>query len=414
MATVFQTQEGDTHFEELVDFIGQLIAAEIARLTESQGQDSQAAEALKEKEGFKTFTSTAKKALKEAKYEDFIKQILQTADFFGKDAKYYSSVFQVLTALICRLAQNEKDQSRLAEPILDFALNNNKCSLSMRFKALAILFNFATNFPEFRYHVLTRIFDLAHKTQKPSIILNHLVNLQGHADTLKLDFKRELELHKLALKLADTLEEKNNKERFDVYFNYLTKLNSNFNKSVFDENKTEIKSILTNILRKFPRNIDFNRFVALKVVGEFQSVDKVLYELLVIAINGDLESYSKWKASNAKFCTEHGINEQSILERVTLTTFYRIAETKKSIKLSDLAKTLKLENAFEAELWVIKAMQKEELKGKIDEIEDVLNIESVNQQSFHTNEWKDLETKLDGFKKQFQHFIEIVNQGLRV
>lgn len=37
-----------------------------------------------------------------------------------------------------------------------------------------------------------------------------------------------------------------------------------------------------------------------------------------------------------------GINEQSIQERVTLTTFYRIAETKKTIKLSELAKTLKV------------------------------------------------------------------------
>mmetsp|Transcript_9895 Transcript_9895/g.11223 ORF Transcript_9895/g.11223 Transcript_9895/m.11223 type:complete len:413 (+) Transcript_9895:91-1329(+) len=412
MSTVFETQEGDSHYEEVVDFIGQLIASELARLTESQ--DPQAAEALKEKESFKNFTSQAKKALRERQYEEFIKIILSTSDFIGKDAKYYTSVFQVLSALICRLAQNEKDQTRLAQPITDLAMNNSKCSLSMRFKALAILFNIATSFPVFRFETLKNIFQLALKTDKASIILNHLVSLQGHCDTLKLDYKQEIELFRLALKLVDTLEEKNNKERFDVYYDFLTKINSNIGKGAFDENKAEIKGILTNILRKFPRNIDFNRFVALKAVAEFEKVDKTLYELLVIAINGDLDSFSKWKTTHAKFCSDNGINEVSIQERVTLTTFYRIAETKKTIKLGELAKTLKLNDEFEAELWVIKAMQKQELRGKIDEIEGILNIESVNQQSFHINEWKDLEAKLDGFKKQFQHFIEIVNQGLRV
>lgn len=83
-------------------------------------------------------------------------------------------------------------------------------------------------------------------------------------------------------------------------------MNANFGKGAFDDNKAEIKGILTNILRKFPRNIDFNRFVALKAVGEFEKVDKTLYELLVIAINGDLESFAKWKAAHANFCKDQG------------------------------------------------------------------------------------------------------------
>lgn len=220
MSTVFETQEGDHHYEEVVDFINQLIATELARLTESS--DPQAAATLKEKEGFKNFSATAKKALRDRQYEEFIKQILSAAEFFGRDSRCmiflylhdanhlidYTSVFQVLGALICRLAQNEKDQTRLAQPIVDFAMKNTKCSVSMRFKALAILFNFATSYPTFRFEVLKNIFQLALNTNKASVILNHLTNLQGHCDTLKLDFKQEAELYKVALKLVDTLEEK--------------------------------------------------------------------------------------------------------------------------------------------------------------------------------------------------------------
>lgn len=93
MSVVLETQAGDSHYEELVDFISQLISSEAARLTES---DPQAAAALKEKDNVKNFSSSAKKALREHKYDEFIKQILSAAEFYSKDHRCIMLIFSLI------------------------------------------------------------------------------------------------------------------------------------------------------------------------------------------------------------------------------------------------------------------------------------------------------------------------------
>jgi len=91
------------------------------------------------------------------------------------------------------------------------------------------------------------------------------------------------------------------KEKYGFYIKYLRLLHNIFDEKVFKENVEDIKTVLKTALNHFPYEIDISTLLDLKPVQEIAKTDKDLYDLFVIAVEGNLEGFEKWKSSHTTY-----------------------------------------------------------------------------------------------------------------
>lgn len=147
------------------------------------------------------------------------------------------------------------------------------------------------------------------------------------------------------------------KEKYGFYNKYLRLLNNVFDEQVFKENADEIKVVLKTALNHFPYEIDISTLLDLKPVQGVAKVDKDLYDLFVTAVEGNLESFEKWKQSHSSFLSTNSIkiqlscvllislleiNEERVLDRVRLKSIFQEVQKNKVLKLKEIEKLLKV------------------------------------------------------------------------
>ena len=118
----------------------------------------------------------------------------------------------------------------------------------------------------------------------------------------------------------------------------------------------DIKVILITALNYFPYEIDISNLLDLAPIQEVAKSDKVLYDLFLTAVEGNLEDFEKWKAQHKTFITDNSndlhfemklkcpveINEERVLDRVRLKSIFQEAQKNKVLKLKEIEKLLKV------------------------------------------------------------------------
>jgi len=104
------------------------------------------------------------------------------------------------------------------------------------------------------------------------------------------------------------------------------------------------------------------------------------------------------------------LNLEQLTDRIRLNSIFQLARDSKSLKLKDVAAHLNL-SVEEAEITVVKAIQNGDLEGKIDQIQEVLYIKSINDPSFKSNEWRTIGDKLENFRKTYVEFADILKKN---
>jgi len=162
------------------------------------------------------------------------------------------------------------------------------------------------------------------------------MNIDEYLAAWNLNKDQELEIFRLALGLINKAHEKYYKERHQVYLKFLKALDAKFDQDLFNKNKDDIEKIILTILITFPDNVDFNNLLILKPISNIQTSNKILYDLFEIALNGDYQEFSDWNSKNNAFLTQHKIDQQKIIDRVRLRSFFKLAETKKVLQINEV------------------------------------------------------------------------------
>jgi len=350
------------------------------------------------------FSSKAKALLEADNLSGLLSHILTIDNLIVNDARFAVSSFYILSLLASKIADKDQQLKSVRE-LINSVVNKKPETQSIKFKLLVTLFNGFDDEKEIRYEIFYAILSLADELNKSNILLSHLSNIDEYISNWKISTDKQTKLLKLASKLINKCDDKLYKEKYGFYIKYLRLLHNIFDEKVFKENVEDIKTVLKTALNHFPYEIDISTLLDLKPVQEIAKTDKDLYDLFVIAVEGNLEGFEKWKSSHTTYLATNKINEERVLDRVRLKSIFQEVQKNKVLKLKEIEKLLKL-SEDEVEFWIIKVHQEGHIRGKIDQLEGTLYIDGIIDDSFKSSEWKDLERNLGEFRKNYEGYIE--------
>lgn len=383
-------------FGRFIDELKGLIGSHNARV--ESGEDT-----VGKKVELNTFITKARELLSADNLSGLLSHILTLDGVLVNDSKSVS-IFYIL-ALLGSKIENKEQQLRAVKEIGDAVINTKVVGAGIKFKLLTTLFNGFGDENGLRYEIFCLILNLAIEINKPSVVLTHLQNIDQYVSAWNVPKDKELHLLRLAVSLINKCDNKLYREKYGFYSKYLRLLNKNFDAKTFQDNLADIKVILITALNYFPYEIDISNLLDLAPIQEVAKSDKVLYDLFITAVEGNLEDFEKWKAQHKTFITDNKINEERVLDRVRLKSIFQEAQKNKVLKLKEIEKLLKL-SEDESEFWIIKVHQEGHIRGKIDQLEGTLYIDGIIDDSFKSSEWKDLSKNLDEFRKNYEGYIE--------
>jgi len=251
---------------------------------------------------------------------------------------------------------------------------------------------------------------LADETNRATVLLPHIVNLDQYVVNWKLNTKEQVELYKSAIQLMEKNQEKLSSERVRLYNKFLTIFEKNYDAKLVAESVNELRQIVLFTIRNLPQEINYGKFLELKAIKEFATHDPSLYQLLNISVQGNVADFEKGKAQFGPMIAKYNLDHQQLLDRIRLNSIFQLARKNKTLKLKDVASDLNLPED-EAETCVVKAIQNGDLEAKIDQIFGMIYITSLNDPSFKSDEWKSLSDKLEDFRGNYTEFLEILRKN---
>jgi len=145
------------------------------------------------------------------------------------------------------------------------------------------------------------------------------------------------------------------REKYGFFAKYLRVLDAIADTQANQDQAENIKIVLKTALNHFPYEIDISTFLDLKPVQEIAKIDKDLYDLFVVAVEGNLTSFEQWKQSRAAYLTSNSnnfkrkqflkcveIDEERVLDRVRLKSIFQEVQKNKVLKLKEIEKLLKV------------------------------------------------------------------------
>jgi len=355
------------------------------------------------------FVTKGKQFLKKNELSALVQHILTLDDLLFRDSKQAVSIFYILGS-ICSKIEDAQEQTKIIQQVNDHVMKLQTPNYALKFRVLAALFS---SFPENSHTRLTifrYLLKLAEESKRPSVLLVHLVNLDQYLSQWNVNAKESFEIYKDVLKMLEKAQEKFTNERVEIYIKFLNFLEKQFEPKLVVEFSNEIQYIIVFMLKNFPKDVNYGKLLDTKAIKEMAKIDAGLSDLLNISVQGNVSEYEKGKQNLNSAIQKHGLNLEQLTDRIRLNSIFQLARDSKSLKLKDVAAHLNL-SVEEAEITVVKAIQNGDLEGKIDQIQEVLYIKSINDPSFKSNEWRTIGDKLENFRKTYVEFADILKKN---
>jgi len=377
---------------------------ELKGIIASYNSSLESAETSGTKVDLNAFITKARSLLEQDNLSGLLSHIISSGSSLVSDLKSAVSIFYILGLLVNSI-QDKTQQLNSIRELVQYVAQRPDVSVGLKFKLLVVLFNSFGNTDNLRFEVFSSLLSLADQTNRPNVLLTHLGTIDEYISQWNLSKENQLKLLKLAVKLISKCDDKLYREKYSFFSKYLRILDTIADPKANQDNAEDIKTILKTALNCFPYEIDISTFLDLKPVQEISKVDKDLYDLFVTAVEGNIASFEQWKQSRAAYLTTNKIDEERVLDRVRLKSIFQEVQKNKVLKLKELEKLLKL-SEDEVEFWIIKVHQEGHIRGKIDQLEGTLYIDGIIDDSFKSSEWKDLESNLESFRKNYEGYIE--------
>jgi len=377
---------------------------ELKGIIASYNSSLESAETSGTKVDLNAFITKARSLLEQDNLSGLLSHIISSGSSLVSDLKSAVSIFYILGLLVNSI-QDKTQQLNSIRELVQYVAQRPDVSVGLKFKLLVVLFNSFGNTDNLRFEVFSSLLSLADQTNRPNVLLTHLGTIDEYISQWNLSKENQLKLLQLAVKLISKCDDKLYREKYSFFSKYLRILDTIADSKANQDNAEDIKTILKTALNYFPYEIDISTFLDLKPVQEISKIDKDLYDLFVTAVEGNIASFEQWKQSRSSYLTTNKIDEERVLDRVRLKSIFQEVQKNKVLKLKELEKLLKL-SEDEVEFWIIKVHQEGHIRGKIDQLEGTLYIDGIIDDSFKSSEWKDLESNLESFRKNYEGYIE--------
>jgi len=396
----------NSSLEKYIDSLKSLLA-----VTASKAEEGQEAVPIEEKLNPADFVNKGKQLLKQNEYSALVGHILTLDDLLFKESKQSVSIFYII-GLICSKIVDNTEQQHTVQTIINQVIKSQNANVSLKFKILAALFN---SFPEesrTRLQIWKTLTKLAEDANRPIVLLVHLVNLHQYLAQWKVSVQEEVELYRSALNLLDKTQEKLINERIDIYNRFVNIFERNFDSKLVAESSKEIKNIVLFVLQNLPQKVNYGKLLEYKAIKEFSKSENILYEILEMVVQGNVAEYEKKAQTFSAAISSYGLNSELIIERIRVNSIFQLARSNRTLTFKAISAKLNL-SEDDVEICVVRAIQNGYLEAKIDQIEGIVYVTSLNETSCRSNEWKSIGEGLAKFKNVYTEFLETLKSSRR-
>ncbi|KAK9828739.1 hypothetical protein WJX72_001837 [[Myrmecia] bisecta] len=392
-----ETTEEDS-FLAVARYVGELL---------NEGQDRTV---LAETPGSR-FSSDCEALQAEGKFADLLSRLASQLELLF--AKAAEKDLECCLNIVCHLlARVPPAQTPLATRQIAATL----CSkvdqhAEQRLQGLTQLYNVVGD-PRTQFAVLLDALQYAKQAQLSSLLAPVV---KGRVEDWIKDWKLSpQDARKLYLAVADLL--RTNKKRKALLrdaFKLTVKCLSTFEEATPAE-LAEIKGVAADAVAQFVASTDMFQFDLAEspAVKQLESDPQygVLYSLLLVLLAGDLQGFEALAKANKADVEASGASYDDMRAKMRIMALLALASRSATIPFSTIKDTLALSEEGEVEAWVVRAIGKKLVEGRIDQLRGVVTITKCTPRSFGRDQWQELREQLAAWKESIKGVRELVSE----
>ncbi|KAK4053411.1 hypothetical protein OIV83_001576 [Microbotryomycetes sp. JL201] len=304
----------------------------------------------------------------------------------------------------------------LAEAVSFSADRSANPSISARYACLATIFNsLPASAPAARLQILQRIIAYAAANDDFAIVQPALDRFEAYLFDFGFGPASNNSEHgnKAVAHVVDILTAKQRlSEARALLLSHLAPSTSS------SESTAKLASTLIAVSLSLPNVYDFASLSAIPAVAKPSSAP--LATLLDIFSSGDVAAFESFAQQHAQTLTEYKLDASTLATKVKLVALADLCSTRvgETVSYDEVASTLKLakddnDDGEQVETWVIDAIRAGLVSGRLSQSLSTLHVTRATPRSFSADHWKQLETRLQGWRTSLSAILESVQKGLQ-
>jgi len=185
--------------------------------------------------------------------------------------------------------------------------------------------------------------------------------------------------------------------------------------STYDEEsaalaKSDAEACIVDYVSK-PDIYIMDHLLDLKPVSVLQG--QPIHQLLQIFVSGSLSDYMEFYKNNTSFIESSDLVHQNNIHKMRVLTTLTLTITQKEIDFKNMQELLGL-NEDELEEFIIELVKSKLVHAKIDQVNEKIIVRSSSRRTFGKSEWRDLESRLEGWLNNLQTIRANLEQTVQV
>ncbi|GMF28296.1 unnamed protein product [Phytophthora fragariaefolia] len=282
--------------------------------------------------------------------------------------------------------------------------SQDKASAVLRLRAAAALFNKARALPEVQLQALLDVLALAAASGNAELVTPYLTQVDALLDTQQLQAEQR---RALLLQVADVLQlGEDPLKELAVLEQFL----ASFGQSGAPKEQAAraVRIVLQNPVPSFLARVDL---AASPVVQAALKGDKLL-ELLDIVSTKTLKEFAAFNKSAGAVFADNALVEAELEDTMRLFTLCTLPTGFKQIPYAHVAQALDVDEG-DVEKWIVRAITEGVASAKIDQLARTVTISRSLQRRFGAEQWKEIDAKLQLYKKNVGGLLDIIRNACR-
>ena len=310
--------------------------------------------------------------------------------------------FQAIIAVILSFGEDSGAIKQMIDVLISDKGGEDEAKSALRLKIMLGLFNFIS-VPANKYTTIMAIFNFALETKQENSVANFHSYVgswvQNWGATVSVEQQRALYLvvrqvlqRRGAQAAAASSESVDPSQQF--FISYLstfpaTKLDSEpYNLAV-----DAVKKSINGPIASFEERAALLESLSADQISGNGPLNE-LVKLLSILCQGSLEDFQGFEKAGVALMKEHGIDSDAITRTMKLLSLCKLANGKEVLQYSEVAQTLKLDEDFEVEMWIVDAIAEGILEANMDQFNKTITVTRCSYRSFGKEQWQDVKSKL--------------------
>ncbi len=174
-----------------------------------------------------------------------------------------------------------------------------------------------------------------------------------------------------------------------------------------------MKQHFLNLLRE-PSLYLYSNILIPFVLNEWKSQDASLVpvvDLIQILVSKSVEDFISFAQSNKAWMESNGLSYDALLFKSRVLTLCTLFQQHNEISFDQVAAQLKMENSMEIQRVIIKAIATGLIKGKMDQVKQVVYPEKTTLRQFTSENWCQLNDQIAAWKQSIGVIIAQATGG---